>query len=204
MSAEYFAPPVGLFYLWWIKLLTPITAILFAALLIVTAFRSYSDVEFKLKTSFVRYFFFYLAISVGYLLGLLVYRKTNQWMTALLTGEIFGLVYAAFASRIYRHPLLRPSQSFGLVLKSISFLLLSNLLENLTLNADRLLLYSFVDGTAVSVYYTASLFGKVVALLTVPVNSVIISYLIRYDKELSKKMWSVFTIGGIGLAAQSV
>ena len=188
---------VGLFYLWWIKLLTPITAILFAALLIVTAFRYYSDVEFKLKTSFVRYFFFYLAISVGYLLGLLVYRKTNQWMTALLTGEIFGLVYAAFASRIYRHPLLRPSQSFGLVLKSISFLLLSNLLENLTLNADRLLLYSFVDGTAVSVYYTASLFGKVVALLTVPVNSVIISYLIRYDKELSKKMWSVFTIGGI-------
>lgn len=80
---------VGLFYLWWIKLLTPITAILFAALLIVTAFRYYSDVEFKLKTSFVRYFFFYLAISVGYLLGLLVYRKTNQWVDRPSDGRNF-------------------------------------------------------------------------------------------------------------------
>ena len=52
-------------------------------------------------------------------------------------------------------------------------------------------------GTAVSIYYTASLFGKIIALFVIPVNSVIISYLIRYDKELSKKMWSVFTLGGI-------
>ena len=53
-------------------------------------------------------------------------------------------------------------------------------------------------GTAVTIYYTASLFGKVVALLTVPVNSLVISYLIRYDKGLSKKLWTIFVVCGIG------
>lgn len=169
----------------------------YAALCCFTVFRCYSDVEFKLNVNFLRYFFFYLAISVGYLAGLLVYRWTGQWLTAILTGEILGILYSAFASKIYHRPL-RPSQNFGLVCKSIGLLFLSNLLENLTLNADRLLLLAMEGGTAVTIYYTASLFGKVVALLTVPVNSLVISYLIRYDKGLSKKLWTIFVVCGIG------
>ena len=188
---------VGVFYLWWIQTITYLSAFLFTILLIFTTFRNYSDVEFKLNTSFVRYFFFYFSISVGYILGLLIYQKTNQWIIIFLTGEAAGIIYAIFASKLYRRPVFRPSKNFRLVLKSILFLLFSNLLENLTLNADRLLLLALEGGTAVSIYYTASLFGKIIALFVIPVNSVIISYLIRYDKELSKKMWSVFTIGGI-------
>ena len=188
---------IGIFYLWYLELLTPVTIGLYAALMFFTVFRCYSDVEFKLNVNFLRYFFFYLAISVGYLAGLLVYRWTGQWLTAILTGEILGILYSAFASKIYRRPL-RPSQNFGLVCKSIGLLFLSNLLENLTLNADRLLLLAMEGGTAVTIYYTASLFGKVVALLTVPVNSLVISYLIRYDKGLSKKLWTIFVACGIG------
>ena len=188
---------IGIFYLWYLELLTPVTIGLYAALMFFTVFRCYSDVEFKLNVNFLRYFFFYLAISVGYLAGLLVYRWTGQWLTAILTGEILGILYSAFASKIYHRPL-RPSQNFGLVCKSIGLLFLSNLLENLTLNADRLLLLAMEGGTAVTIYYTASLFGKVVALLTVPVNSLVISYLIRYDKGLSKKLWTIFVVCGIG------
>ncbi|MFQ7076776.1 MAG: hypothetical protein ACLRSW_01845 [Christensenellaceae bacterium] len=71
---------VGVFYLWWIQTITYLSAFLFTILLIFTTFRNYSDVEFKLNTSFVRYFFFYFSISVGYILGLLIYQKTNQWI----------------------------------------------------------------------------------------------------------------------------
>lgn len=56
---------IGIFYLWYLELLTPVTIGLYAALMFFTVFRCYSDVEFKLNVNFLRYFFFYLAISVG-------------------------------------------------------------------------------------------------------------------------------------------
>ena len=112
---------VGVFYLWWIQTITYLSAFLFTILLIFTTFRNYSDVEFKLNTSFVRYFFFYFSISVGYILGLLIYQKTNQWIIIFLTGEAAGIIYAIFASKLYRRPVFRPSKNFRLVLKKYSF-----------------------------------------------------------------------------------
>jgi O-antigen/teichoic acid export membrane protein len=72
----------------------------------------------------------------------------------------------------------------------MGFLVLSTLIDNLTLNADRLMLMAFSGGVAVTVYYVASLFGKVVALLSVPINSIVISYLVKYEGGLTKKLWT--------------
>lgn len=187
---------IGVFYLWWLDLISPISVALYVLLIVATAFRFYSDVEFKIKGNSVRYFLFYATVSVGYIAGLLVYRLTDNWMSAILTGELLGIVFALLASGIYRAAFL-PSRQIGVVWKSIIFLLLSGLLENLTLNADRLILLAFEGGEAVTVYYIASLLGKVAALLSTPMNAVIISYLIRYDKDLTPKFWSIFVIGGL-------
>ncbi len=194
---------IGIFYLWWLDLISPISVALYVLLIVATAFRFYSDVEFKIKGNSVRYFLFYATVSVGYIAGLLVYRLTDNWMSAILTGELLGIVFALLASGIYRAAF-RPSRQIGVVWKSIIFLLLSGLLENLTLNADRLILLAFEGGEAVTVYYIASLLGKVAALLSTPMNAVIISYLIRYDKDLTPKFWSVFVIGGLAVGAVGI
>ena len=192
---------VGIVYLWIKDLLSPTSAISFSLLLFFTVLRYYSDVEFKIKTNFLRYFIFYLFISVGYVLGIILFNLTNiYWAIAILSGEVLGVIYAVFASDIFRKNL-KISKNFKIVLSSVSILLLSSLLENLTLNADRLILLSLTSGTAVSHYYVASLFGKVIALLTVPINSLIISYLIRYNGELSKKMWTIFVVASTVLGA---
>ncbi|MBQ8140449.1 MAG: hypothetical protein IJ038_01995 [Clostridia bacterium] len=189
----------GMFYLRYLGISSVLSAVLFLLLALLTAFRYYSDVEFRMKSDFLRYMLYYTAISAGYLLGTLVYKFTGEWMLALITGEAFGIIFAFFASSIYRKNALRTSKSFSLVFKSMGFLMLSTLIENLTLNADRLLLMVFSGGVAVSVYYTASLVGKIIAMLSVPINSIIISYLVKYEGKLTKKLWSVASIAAAAL-----
>lgn len=191
----------GIFYLRYLGVTSALAAVLFVILVVLSALRYYSDVEFRMKADFVRYMIYYAAISAGYLLGMLVYKLTGEWMSAIIVGEALGVLFVIFGGTIYKKDTLRTSASFPLVCKSLGFLLLSNLIENLTLNADRLLLMVFSGGVAVSVYYTASLLGKVVAMLSVPINSIIISYLIKYDGSLSKKLWTVASAAACVLGA---
>ncbi len=194
---------IGVIFLWTKNLLTPLYAITFSLLLIFTVFRYYSDVEYKIKTNFLRYFIFYLFISVGYVLGIILFNLTGLWTIAILLGEIFAVGYAFFSTDIFRKRQ-KPSVKFKIILQSCGLLIISILLENLTLNADRLVLLSLTNGTNVTYYYVASLFGKVVALLTVPINSLVISYLIRYEGDLTKKLWSIFTVSALVLGVLAV
>jgi O-antigen/teichoic acid export membrane protein len=181
----------GIFYLRYLGINSVVPAILFVALTVLTALRYYSDVGFRMKADFLRYMLYYVMISLGYLVGMTVYRASGEWMTALIVGEAFGILFVVFFGTLYRTSVLRPSRNFLLVVKSMGFLVLSTLIENLTLNADRLLLMVMSGGVAVSVYYVASLFGKVVAMLSVPINSIIISYLVKYKGGLTRKLWTV-------------
>ncbi len=184
---------IGAAFLWILDLFTPVYVITYSLLILTTAFRYYSDVEFKLKGNFLRYFLFYVLISLGYVAGLFVYHLTDNWLLAVVIGEVFGILFALFTSSLYRKTF-KPSPAFRAVLLSLMLLLFSGLFENLTLNADRLVLLAFSGGEDVSVYYTASLFGKVASLLTVPLNAVIISYLIHYKDGLTRRLWSIFAI----------
>ncbi|MGN0819419.1 MAG: lipopolysaccharide biosynthesis protein [Christensenellaceae bacterium] len=186
---------IGAIFLWKFDLLSPVSVILLSLVIIFTAYRYYGDVEYKLNTAFLKYFLFYLAISIGYGVGALAFKITRDWMIAILLGEVFGVAFSAFFSRTFRKPF-EISSNFKLVAKSFSLLLMSYLLENLTLNADRILLAVMEGGEAVTIYYNASLFGKVIALMTVPINSLIISYLVRFEGGLTKKLWFLF-VGGV-------
>lgn len=190
---------LGIVFLFLLRLLSFINVILFSVLLIATTFRYYADVEFKYNKNFVKFFLFYLALSLGYLLGAILFKLTKMWMTAIILGEIFAVIFSVFASNLFKTPL-KPSINFSFVLKSAGILAISSVFENLTTNADRLILLALCDGTTVSVFYVASLFGKVVALLSVPMNALIISYLVHYNKPLTKKLWLIFIGGTVGIS----
>ena len=193
----------SIFYLKYLGIATPITSVLIVILMILTAFRYYSDVQYKMSGNFFRYMLFYISVAVGYIIGILVYRLYGEWMLALIVGELTSFIFAIFSGTIYRKDILRPSKDFMPVCQSMGFLLLSTLIENLTLNADRLVLMVFAGGGAVTVYYVASLLGKVIAMLSTPINSLIISNLLKYKGGLTKKMWTVATLGvsALGLCA---
>ncbi len=192
---------VGIGYLIYLGLATPMTILLYVLLMFFTVLRYYSDVEFRMKADFFRYMVYYLIISAGYLLGLWLFHLSGAWLFAILVGECLGVLYVLIRGTIYRRQVFRRSPSFKAVQISILLLLGGTLIENLTLHSDRLLLLVMTDGTSVTVYYAAALIGKVVALLTVPLNTLMISYLMRYKGKLTGKFWTIAVAAAFVISA---
>lgn len=171
------------------------TWICYYLLFIAMAFRYYADVMFKITLNYRKYFLYYLAISVGYGIGLLLFFQTGIWPLALLPGEVLGVLFAFLCVREMRRRVFRPSPVFGRVLKGILILTVSEGLSNLIFNADRLILKLLIDASAVTVYYLATLVGKTMSLVATPLNSVLLGYLARYQGKLTRKMMRYITLG---------
>ncbi len=164
-------------------------------LMIVTVTRYYSDAEYKLNMNFKRYFVFYLCITLGYCAGMPIFFKTGNWFAPLIIGEIAASAYTAIRGRLYKDGLLRPSEYFRDDLRSGSLLSLSYVADTLIQNGDRLLLSLFFkDGSMVTTFYNAALIGKVIALLTTSLNSVLIGYLSKFDGKLTKKFFNLIAL----------
>ena len=158
--------------------------------------RYYSEVEFKINTNFFRYMIYYILISVGYVAGLFLFHHNKQWMIPLIIGEALAVLFVIIFGKIYRAPFIKPTKAFFPILSSIGLIFFSALIDNITLHADRILLLAITkQGDLVTIYYAASLMGKVVSMLTLPINAILISYLVRYKGGLTKKLWSLIVIG---------
>lgn len=161
--------------------------ILYWILICVSILRFYSDAAFRLELDYRKYFLFYFFISLGYLVGIFLFFATGYWILTLLTGEAFGFLYAVISSGFYREKPLSPSADLHKMLPLI-YLVSASFLVNVAYNADRAILKFLISGTAVTIYYLASLAGKTISLIVVPLNSVIIGYLARYKGALTKKL----------------
>ena len=193
---------IGTAYLWNLDLLTPLNVALYALLSFFTMLRYYSETEFKIKADFFRYMIYYVLISVGYILGIFVFKLSGQWMLALLTGEVLCFIYAVIRSRLYRPPFFKITNQIKGIFSSISFLLFSTILENTTLHADKIILLAITgNGEVVTTYYIASLVGKVIAMLTTPINAIVLSYLVKYKGSLTKKLWTIVSVAVTACAA---
>ena len=181
---------IGVIYILSLGYTSALSIVLFILLTFTTMLRYYSEVEYKINVNFFRYMIYYILISVGYLIGLLIFHKTGEWMIPLIIGESLAVLFVVIFGKIYRPPFIKPTKNFLPILSSIGFIFLSALIDNVTLHADRILLLAITgDGTAVTVYYAASLMGKVISMLTLPINAIMISYLVRYKGGLTKKLW---------------
>ena len=65
---------------------------------------------------------------------------------------------------------------------------------------DRFVLLYFVDSSAVSEYYVLSLLGKTVAIIGIPLNSIIIGYLTKGSKRMDRPLYRKSVLGLLILA----
>ena len=131
-----------------------------------------------------------------------VFHVSGEWMLALIVGETLAVLYVVFCSRIYRPPFFKKTEHLKPIFFSIGFILMSSLIDNISLHADRILLLAITgDGAAVTTYYVASLVGKIVSMLTLPINNIVLSYLVRYQGGLNKKIWLVIIAAAIAFGA---
>ena len=187
--------------LWQLDIITGswVDLILFYLLVCATLWRTYADVEYRLTLNYKGYFCYYLIISVGYLCGIAVFLQTRFWQLALLPGELAGLVIVAYKGSVFRKDKKLSVQQLREVVQLILMVLGGQLLSNLIFNGDRLLLKMFISGSAVTLYYLASLLGKTMSLVTMPLNSVLIGYLSKYEGKFTRKMMN--RISQISVAA---
>ena len=170
-------------------------------LMIVTVFRYYADVEYRMNIRFADYFFFFLMTSIGYCLGLFIYPHTGNWIYTLLIGEVFGIIYTVIRGKIFRPPFFQLSGSYRENYSSAFIISASNLISALILNSDRIFLRLLVGASEVTVFYTASLIGKIVAMLTTPLNGIIISYFTNYRLKITRKVFAAIGGGLIVISA---
>lgn len=168
----------------------------FAALLLMaTIFRYYGDVEYRLSLHYRRYFIYYTVLTAGYLAGFILYHFTGIWYLIFICGEVLALLYLTLTGSVF-DSFLERSRYFRRVVRRESYLVVSYLLTNLTLNVDRLLLAALIGNLAVTQYYVTSLIGKTLVLLVAPVNTIIISYLTKRNVRLDRKQFLKYA--GIG------
>lgn len=70
-----------------------LTMALTLLLVLMTAFRYYGDVEYRLNLDYRKYFIYYALISIGYLAGYGLFRLTGNWFLIFLLGEGAALIY---------------------------------------------------------------------------------------------------------------
>lgn len=174
--------------------------VLFCFLTVLTTWRFYGDVEYRLRINYKGYFCYYLLIGLGYIFGIFLFYLSHLWPLALIPGEIAGLVLVAVKGTVFRRDSKRVA--FTLTLKVAALFVGSNVLSNLIFNGDRIVLRLFAGGTAVSIYYIATLFGKTMTLVTTPLNGVLVGYLSKYDGQLTHKMMN--RVFGITMIATMV
>lgn len=172
-------------------------------LLVLTLLRYYSGVQFRMNLDYRGYLFYYLSISTGYIVGLALFLLGANWIIAFLIGELFAFVYVLIFGEIYRGPYFVLS-NFIRCFTSISQLSLANLLNNSVQNLDRVLLIFLIGAVANSQYYIVSLLGKTLALIIVPVNSIMIGYLTKgkqiiHFADFLKLLSAIFFIGVFAL-----
>lgn len=173
----------------------------FVYIVVITIFRNYSNVEYRLRLDYKKQFIFYMILSVGYIIGLGLFLLMRKWELIYIIGETAAVFYVVIGGQIYTG-LTGYSDKKHMIIKNSSTLAVNYLITNLMLNLDRMVLLNFVGEEAVSQYYVLSLMGKTIAIISGPLNGILIGYLTKDGKKLSKK--SFFNAGGIMLVVGAV
>ena len=164
-------------------------------LLLVTVFRYYGDVEYRLNLNYKRYFIYYMLLACGYLAGYGIYKVTDCWVLIFLIGELAAVLYVACTGQIFRGFFSKSKLSHVACTRGF-FLTISYLVTNITLNIDRLVLKNMMGNVEVTEYYVVSLVGKTMVLLIAPINTIIISYLTKRKELLNRKQFLKAVLAG--------
>ena len=176
--------PVSLAGLMWLGNGSVLMFLGFLALMIVTVLRYYSDVEFRLNVNYRGFLLYYILISVGYIVGIILFPVTHSWIAAMLIGEAMAVGFVVIKGSLYRKPVFKKSDYYKGNMKSLIILSLTELIAAVILNADRLMLQAIAGGVAVTIFYAATLVGKMISLVSMPLNGVIMGHLARFNGKL--------------------
>lgn len=144
--------------------------------------REYHVVAFRLKINYTDVFYCNISLTIGYIIGFVVFMCSGYWQFIYIIGFLISYIYLYKHTHILKEKIIITSKFKKISLETI-ILLFSNILARIINYADKILLYPLMGGGVVSIYYAATILGKVVSLAITPINSVALTYLTKYNKK---------------------
>lgn len=144
--------------------------------------REYHIVAFRINLNYKAILLNNLYLVIGYVIGYIIFRFAGYWQYIYIIGMLISYIYIYMHSTICKEPL-KKTIFWKDVSKDSMLLLGSAFLARLINYADKLLLYPLLGGAMVSVYYVATIFGKVISMIITPINSVALSYLAKIKNK---------------------
>ena len=186
---------VMLFSLFYDKQITMISISLNILVSIFWLMKEYYIVTFRLKIDYFAIMVCNFVMIIGYLVGLFFFLITGYWQLIYLLGYFLSLIYIFFKGDLWKEPFVISSE-----FKSLSFqtflLISASFLSRVMTYADKLLIFPILGGVITSIYYAATLSGKIVSLAMTPLSSVILTYLSK-TKGKNDQQFKLAFISGV-------
>lgn len=163
-------------------------------------FRLYIRYYFRVCGAFDRMITQNLFYLVGILIGIGLYFLLKVMWLPLLLGEVAGLIYTTLAvpRRIVKP---RKTNFFVPTLRRYAGLGSADALTNMVTLIDKLLIYPLLGAYSLAVYNAGTATSKVAALLTNPLNEVILVKLSKgTDNGYSKLIKNVIKVSAMAIA----
>jgi O-antigen/teichoic acid export membrane protein len=162
--------------------------------------RAYLIVTFRILLNYKAILINNVILGIGYLIGYLIFKVTDLWQLIYVLGSTFSLIHIIKNSSLVKEGFTLTKNFKQTTHKSIS-LFFSVLINSLMTYADRLLLFPLLGPSAVTVYYTSTIFGKVITRVITPISGVILSYITKIERMRIKDLFYLIgfmVIIGIG------
>lgn len=145
---------------------------------VLNVLREYLIVAFRLKLAYKNILFNNVFLCLGYIIGYILFLLSGFWQLIYISGGILSLGYIISRSDLYKEPLTK-TRNFSKTLKKYLILILATFLYNMISYADKLMLFPLLGPQTVSVYYSATVFSKIMIMGITPISSVMLSYLAK-------------------------
>ncbi len=164
------------------------TILLLTAYVAVNNFYQYATAFYRLNLDFVKNLIVNLLVSVVYIPAAFLFATKELWPLVFLFGDGVGLIYVVATTDVLKEPMTFTGLAKETVGKTFA-LILTNLVGNLLMYADRMIIYPLLGSESVSYYSTASFFGKSASIVMVPIAGVLLGYFSQRGFKPSKKMF---------------
>ncbi|WP_257348291.1 lipopolysaccharide biosynthesis protein [Pseudalkalibacillus decolorationis] len=173
-----------------------ISVILIITISCLNLIREYLLVSFRIELNYKAILVNNIILGIGYMTGTLVFYLTGYWQSIFILGSGLSLFYIIRNSNLLKESFTTTKLFKNTLYKNL-ILFCSIFLKTILSYADKLLLFPLLGPTVVSVYYTATIIGKIISMMITPINSVILSYLTRMEKIGFKNFLYVIIITSV-------
>ena len=154
-------------------------------------YHDYIFSQYRLRMQFSKILVNNTLLVAGYIVGIVLFtRLVPKWQIVIITSYTIGAIYDYINTDFIKEPI-RKTVLFTPTLKMVLTLTAANALHYAVNYFDKLLLQPLLGGTSVSIYSTASLVGKMLLLVSSPLSTLVLSYLVKIDQfkiKITKKM----------------